>query len=224
MAESKEQIGNRMSSISISTILNKDVKNPEKTNSTPSLTKENIASDAHILALLQEHGNYDQGFRLLVQQYRERLYHHIRRMVGNHEDADDVLQNCFVKVYRSINRFQQKSKLYTWLYRIATNEALTFLEKRKRISTASLDNEDVNWSNRLRAETFVNEEKVVKILERAIETLPDKQKAVFNLRYYDEMTYADMSETLETSQGALKASYHHAVKKVEAYVRENAEK
>jgi RNA polymerase sigma-70 factor (ECF subfamily) len=145
-------------------------------------------------------------------------------MVGNHEDADDVLQNCFVKVYRNISRFQQNSKLYTWLYRIATNEALTFLEKRKRISTTSLDNEDANWNNRLKAESFVNEDRAVEILKRAIESLPNKQKTVFNLRYYDEMTYADMSEVLETSQGALKASYHHAVKKIEAYVRENAEK
>ena len=213
-----------MNSISIETIFNRGADNARKTNSAPNLAEENIASDVYILALLQEHGNYDQGFRLLVQQYRERLYFHIRRMVGNHEDADDVLQNCFVKVYRNIHRFQQNSKLYTWLYRIATNEALTFLEKRNRIATASLDNEDVNWNNRLKAETFVNEEKAVKILELAIETLPPKQKAVFNLRYYDEMSYADMSETLETSQGALKASYHHAVKKIEAYVRENAEK
>lgn len=213
-----------MNSISINSILKRDEENIGKTNSTSSLTEENIASDAHILALLQEHGNYDQGFRLLVQQYRERLYYHIRRMVGNHEDADDVLQNCLVKVYRNINRFQQKAKLYTWLYRIATNEALTFLEKRKRISTSSLDNEDLNWNNRLKAESFVDEDKVVRILEKAIDRLPSKQKAVFNLRYYDEMTYADMSEALETSQGALKASYHHAVKKIEAYVRENAEK
>ncbi|MGK0365770.1 MAG: RNA polymerase sigma-70 factor (ECF subfamily) [Saprospiraceae bacterium] len=213
-----------MNSISISTIFTRNEKSLEKTNSATSLTEENIASDAHILALLQQHGNYDQGFRLLVQQYRERLYYHVRRMVGNHEDADDILQNCFVKVYRNIHRFKQNSKLYTWLYRIATNEALTFLEKRNRIATASLDNEDINWNNRLKAESFVNEDKAIKILERAIETLPDKQKAVFNLRYYDEMSYADMSEALETSQGALKASYHHAVKKVEAYVRANAEK
>ncbi len=213
-----------MDSISISTIFKKDVKNPEINNSTLSLTEKNIASDAHILALLQEHGTYDRGFRLLVQQYRERLYYHLRRMLGNHEDADDVLQNCFVKVYRNINRFQQNSKLYTWLYRIATNEALTFLEKRKRISTTSLDNEDVNWNNRLQAESFVDEDKTLKILAKAIATLPNKQKAVFNLRYYDEMSYADMSEALETSQGALKASYHHAVKKIETYVRENADR
>lgn len=213
-----------MNSISISTIFKKDVKRPEMNNSTLSLTEENIASDAHILALLQEHGTYDRGFRLLVQQYRERLYYHIRRMLGNHEDADDVLQNCFIKVYKNISRFQQNSKLYTWLYRIATNEALTFLEKRKRVSTTSLDNEDVNWNNRLQAESFVNEDKTLNILKKAIDTLPNKQKAVFNLRYYDEMSYADMSEALETSQGALKASYHHAVKKIEKYVRENAER
>lgn len=213
-----------MNSISINTIFTQDKDYPEETNSAPSLTEENIANDTHILALLQQQGNYDQGFRLLVQQYRERLYHHVRRMLGNHEDADDVLQNCFVKVYRNIHKFQQKSKLYTWLYRIATNEALSFLEKRNRIATSSIDNEDISWNNRLKAETFVNEDKAIKILEQAISTLPDKQKAVFNLRYYDEMTYADMSETLETSQGALKASYHHAVKKIEAYVRENAER
>ena len=213
-----------MNSITINTIFTRGEKSPKKINSATSLTENNIAGDAHILALLQQHGNYDQGFRLLVQQYRERLYFHIRRMVGNHEDADDVLQNCFVKVYRNIHRFQQKSKLYTWLYRIATNEALTFLEKRNRIATDSLDNEDTSWSNKLKADHFVNEDKTIKILEKAIETLPDKQKAVFNLRYYDEMSYADMSEALETSQGALKASYHHAVKKIEIYVRENADK
>jgi RNA polymerase sigma-70 factor (ECF subfamily) len=213
-----------MDSISISTIFKEGINSSQETNSIPSLAEENIVSDEQILTLLQEHSNYDQGFRLLVQQYRERLYYHVRRMVGNHEDADDVLQNCFVKVYRNISRFQQNSKLYTWLYRIATNEALTFLEKRKRISTTSLDNEDANWNNRLKAESFVNEDRAVEILKRAIESLPNKQKTVFNLRYYDEMTYADMSEVLETSQGALKASYHHAVKKIEAYVRENAEK
>jgi len=174
-----------MKAISISTAFTRDEKSLEKTKSVPNLTDATITSDEYILSLLQQQGNYDQGFRLLVQQYRERLYHHVRRMVGNHEDADDVLQNCFVKVYRSIHRFEQNSKLYTWLYRIATNEALTFLDKRKRIATASLDNEDTNWN---------------------------------------KMTYADMSDTLETSQGALKASYHHAVKKIEAYVRENAEK
>jgi len=213
-----------MKAISISTAFTRDEKSLEKTKSVPNLTDATITSDEYILSLLQQQGNYDQGFRLLVQQYRERLYHHVRRMVGNHEDADDVLQNCFVKVYRSIHRFEQNSKLYTWLYRIATNEALTFLDKRKRIATASLDNEDTNWNNRLKAESFVNENRAVDILEKAIATLPAKQKAVFNLRYYDEMTYADMSDTLETSQGALKASYHHAVKKIEAYVRENAEK
>lgn len=212
-----------MSSISISTIFSRSEKNPAKSNPATTLTEENTGSDSHILALLQQHGNYDQGFRLLLQQYRERLYHHIRRMVGNHADADDVLQNCFVKVYRNIARFERNSKLYTWLYRIATNEALTFLEKRNRIATTSLDNEDLNWSNRIESGGRMDADKAVFLLEKAIETLPNKQKAVFNLRYYDEMSYADMSEALETSQGALKASYHHAVKKVEAYVRANAE-
>lgn len=182
-----------------------------------------LSGDALILSLLKEGGNYDQGFRLLVQEYSPRLYAHVRRMVGNHEDADDVLQNCFIKVYRSIHRFEQNSKLFTWLYRIATNEALTFLNKRKRRSTESIDDPEGNVQQ-ISADSYFLENKATALLAKAVELLPAKQKAVFNLRYFSEMSYADMSETLETSEGALKASYHHAVKKVEDFVRANAEK
>lgn len=188
----------------------------------PDVNIHSADTDALILSLLRQSGDYDRGFRLLLRTYRERLYYHVRRMTGNHEDADDVLQNCFIKVYRHIAKFEQNAKLYTWLYRIATNEALTFLEKRKRTSTAALDNDDAGYHQRLRADTSVNADRAEQLLNAAINTLPDKQKAVFNLRYYEEMSYADMSETLETSQGALKASYHHAVKKVEVYIRENS--
>ncbi len=203
----------------ITDLLTQSNRKAEK--STTTLTEEIHGSDAHILSLLRQPGSYDRGFRLLVQQYRERLYFHVKRMVGSHADADDVLQNTFIKVYRSIARFEEKSKLYTWLYRIATNESLTFLEKRNRKSTDSLDDEEGLAHKQISASGSVDATHTENILARALATLPAKQKAVFNLRYYDEMSYADMADALQTSQGALKASYHHAVKKVEAFVREN---
>ena len=182
---------------------------------------ETQLSDTDILQLLQQKTSYQRGFSLLLSKYQERIHWHIRRMVQSHEDANDVVQNCFVKVYRNIHKFQGKSKLYTWLYRIATNEALTFLEKRKRTQTASLDQEETGWQERFATDGDFDGNAAKILLQRAILTLPEKQKVVFNLRYFDEMTYADISETLGTSQGALKASYHHAVKKIEAFVREN---
>ena len=196
----------------------KRVKDEQATQHTNKLT-----GDARILSLLKQGGSYDQGFRLLVQEYSPQLYAHVRRMVGSHEDTDDVLQNCFIKVYRNIHRFEGNSKLYTWLYRIATNEALSFLEKRKKQSTDSFDSTETTFSV-LPSDPYLSEDKATRILNQAVESLPDKQKAVFNLRYYSEMSYADISETLETSQGALKASYHHAVKKIEYFVKTNMEK
>jgi len=154
----------------------------------------------------------EQGFRLLMVTYQERLYAHIRRMVNEHEDANDVLQNTFIKVFRSIERFQGNSQLYTWLYRIATNETITFLNKKKKKSTTSIDNEELNIANRLSADSYFDGESAQRSLKRALESLPEKQKLVFNMRYYDEMPYQVISEVLETSVGALKASYHHAVK------------
>lgn len=176
--------------------------------------------DDELLALLAQPDTLEKGFRLLMQQYQERLYWHIRRMVTEHEDANDVIQNTFVKVYRSIHRFKGESKLYTWLYRIATNESITFLKKRQRKSTESLDSEDSFLENQLEAESYYDGEQAKILLEQALLILPEKQRAVFTMRYYEELSYKDMSEILETSVGALKASYHHAVKKVEAYVRQ----
>ena len=161
----------------------------------------------------------ERGFRMLLDAYQERLYWVIRRMVHNHEDTNDILQNCFVKVFRNIGRFENKSKLYTWLYRIATNETITFLKKQKQKTTASLDDEDTLLSTRLKADPWFDGNEVQLLLKQAIAGLPEKQQLVFNLRYYDEMSYADMSEMLNTSQGALKASFHHAVKKVEACMK-----
>jgi RNA polymerase sigma-70 factor, ECF subfamily len=179
----------------------------------------NDIADERILALALQEGHAERGFRLLMEKYQERLYWQIRRMVCEHEDANDVLQNCFVKVYRNLHNFEGKSKLYTWLYRIATNEAITFLNKKKQIYAASLDDEDRNLSNRLEAGSYFDGDSALMLLQKAIALLPNKQKQVFHLRYFDEMNYADMSELLGTSEGALKASFHHAVKKIEAYVK-----
>lgn len=159
---------------------------------------------------------FERGFRLLMGQYRERLYWHIRRMVQVHADADDVLQNTFIKVYRGILQFEGKSKLYTWLYRIATNEALTHLQSKARQSSTSLDDTDSWTAHRLKADDWFDGDALQARLLAAIAQLPDKQKQVFNLRYYEEMPYEEMSQILNTSVGALKASFHHAVKKIEA--------
>ena len=175
-------------------------------------------TDDRIVALMQTGGHAERGFRLLMEKYRQPLYWQVRRLVYHHEDANDVLQNCFIKVFRSIHNFEGKSKLYTWLYRIATNEAITFLNKKKQTNTTPIDDSENSLSGCLRADSYFDGDEARLRLLEAIERLPEKQRIVFNLRYFDEMSYADMSEVLETSEGALKASFHHAVKKIEAYV------
>lgn len=177
-------------------------------------------SDEHILSLLRESRTLEQGFRILVEQYQEKLYWHIRRLVTEHDDANDVVQNCFIKVFRSINRFEGKSKLYTWLYRIATNEAITFLNKKNRKASASIDDEASVLANQLKADEYFDGEEVQIRLQQALRLLPEKQRAVFNLRYFEEMSYKEMADVMDTSVGALKASYHHAVKKIESYFKE----
>jgi RNA polymerase sigma-70 factor (ECF subfamily) len=175
-------------------------------------------SDEEILELILKRKQEERGFRALLEAYQERLYWHVRRMVTEHEDANDVLQNTFVKVYRNIGSFRQQSKLYTWLYRIATNESLTFLEKRKRRTSLALDEEESGLANRLEADSYFDGDEAQVRLQQALQTLPDKQRLVFNMRYFDEMSYQDISESLDTSVGALKASYHHAAKKIEKYI------
>lgn len=179
------------------------------------------ASDEQILDLLRADRTFERGFRLLMARYRERLYWHIRRLVLVHEDADDVLQNAFVKVYRGILQFEGKSKLYTWLYRIATNEAITHLQSRARHATTTLDDPAGTLANRLHADEWFDGDATQSKLQIAITQLPEKQRIVFQLRYNDEMPYEEMSRMLDTSVGALKASFHHAVKKVEAFFQEN---
>ncbi|MGK0388127.1 MAG: RNA polymerase sigma-70 factor (ECF subfamily) [Maribacter sp.] len=175
--------------------------------------------DEQILALLANPSTYEKGFRLLVSSHSERMYWQIRRMVFSHDDADDVLQNAFVKVYRSIKNFKGNSKLYTWLHRIAINESITFLNKKKKMTIASIDHPDLGLANQLKADDYFDGNEAELKLQQAIAILPDKQREAFCLRYHDEMTYKDMSELTGTSIGGLKASYHHALKKIENYIK-----
>ncbi|THD67447.1 sigma-70 family RNA polymerase sigma factor [Robertkochia marina] len=171
---------------------------------------------------LKDKATRDRAFSHLVQEYQQRLYWHIRRMVLNHDDADDVLQNTFIKVYRNIENFRGDSAVYSWMYRIATNEALNFLKKqanRYRVTNEELRERMVN---NLVADTYFEGGEIELQLQKALATLPEKQLLVFNMRYYQDMKYEDMSEILDTSVGALKASYHHAVKKLQHYLKENA--
>lgn len=156
-----------------------------------------------------------------MMKYQERLYWQIHRILPEHEDINDVLQNCFIKVYRNVQSFQGKSQLYTWLYRIATNEAITFLHKKNRRRAGAIDDGDSNLANTLQADQYFDARAAQAKLQRAIAGLPDKQREVFLLRYFEEKSYQELSEQLQTSVGALKASYHHAVKKIEGFFKEN---
>jgi len=180
-----------------------------------------ITDDQLIVDWIRTPATADKGFRALLDKYQQKLYWHIRRMVLVHEDADDVLQNTFIKVYRSIDRFEGKSSLYTWLYRIATNECLSFMERNKRHCYDGMDGEgEDGLLNKLQSDPYFDGDAVQLCLQQALATLPDRQKQVFLLRYHDEMSYRDMSEILDTSEGALKASYHHAVKKIGEFFKQ----
>lgn len=163
----------------------------------------------------------DAAFNELLSLYKERLYWHIRKIVISHDDADDILQNTFIKIYKNIQKFKGESKLYSWMYRIATNEALTYLKNNAKLK--SIHNEEVQQFtlDNLQADIYFEGDDIQLKLQKAIATLPQKQRLVFNMRYFDEIKYADMSEILETSEGALKASYHLAVKKIEDYLVNN---
>ncbi|MEM6317762.1 MAG: RNA polymerase sigma factor [Bacteroidota bacterium] len=178
-------------------------------------------SDQEILAFIRNPVNMEYGFRCLLANYQERLYWHIRRMAIDHEDANDILQNVLLKVYRSIANFRGDAQLFTWLYRIATNETLTFLNKKQKKSTVALESELTNLEEKLKADPYFDGSAVQLELQKALAQLPEKQRLVFNMRYFEELSYKEISEILETSVGALKASYHHAAKKIEAYVKAN---
>jgi len=175
--------------------------------------------DKELLHQFKQPENKEKAFTAIIKKYQEKLYWHVRRMVVDHDDANDVLQNVFIKVWKGLENFREDSQLYTWLYRIATNESLTFLDQQKRRSSVSMDEVEAGLSNKIKADEGFDAQKLEWKLQLAIQQLPEKQRAVFTLRYYDEMPYEEMSRVLETSEGALKASYHHAVKKIEDFIR-----
>jgi len=177
--------------------------------------------DLELLQEFKQPETKERAFTAIIKKYQEKLYWHIRRMVIDHEDANDVLQNMFIKVWKGLENFREDSQLYTWLYRIATNESLTFLAKQKKRHAVSLSDDDNGLSNKLKSDTGFDANKLEWKLQMGIQKLPEKQRLVFNLRYYDEMPYEEMSKVLETSEGALKASYHHAAKKIEEYILNN---
>jgi RNA polymerase sigma-70 factor (ECF subfamily) len=176
------------------------------------------SDNTELLAQFREPVTREKGFTGIIKKYQEKLYWHIRRMVIEHEDANDVLQNMFIKVWKGLDNFREDSQLYTWLYRIATNESLSFIEQKKKKQSLSLSNHENGLANQLKADKNFDSTKIEWKLQMAMQKLPQKQRVVFNLRYYDEMPYEEMSRVLETSEGALKASYHHAVKKIEDYI------
>ena len=176
-------------------------------------------SDTELLSQFRVAETKERAYTAIIRKYQEKLYWHIRRLVVGHDDANDVLQNVFIRVWKGLENFREDSQLYTWLYRIATNESLSFLEQQKKRQSVALDEGESNLSDRIRADEHFDANKLEWKLQLAIQQLPEKQRIVFNLRYYDEMPYEEMSRILETSEGALKASYHHAVKKIEESIR-----
>jgi RNA polymerase sigma factor (sigma-70 family) len=177
------------------------------------------ASDTELLIQFREPATKERAYTAIIKKYQEKLYWHIRRMVVDHDDANDVLQNVFIRVWKGLENFREDSQLYTWLYRIGTNECLTFLEQQKKRASVSLSDVESGLSNKIKADQHFDANRLEWKLQLAMQQLPEKQRIVFNLRYYDEMPYEEMSRVLETSEGALKASYHHAVKKIEDYIK-----
>ena len=176
-------------------------------------------SDRELLDLFAHSDNPDYAFNLIVRKYQQQLYWHIRRMVISHDDTNDILQEVFIKAWRALASFRGDSELFTWLYRIATNETLSFLKKKRNKYFLPLVDVDKMLLETLRADVHYQSDQIQRKIQEAIIRLPEKQRLVFSLRYYDEMKYEDMAKVLDTSEGALKASYHHAVKKIEQYVK-----
>jgi RNA polymerase sigma-70 factor (ECF subfamily) len=176
-------------------------------------------TDREIIYILRS-GQYEMAFNALVKQYSERLYWHVRRFLCCHEDTDDLLQDIFVKIWKGLPSFRADSQIFTWIYRIATNEVLNHLRKGRILSVIRLDSPAENLIRKIDDDPYFNGDALQRELQKAIQKLPDKQKLVFNLRYFDEMKYEEISEITGTSVGALKASYHHAYNKIKAELEE----
>ena len=180
-----------------------------------------MVDEINFIEQLQNAQTKEQAFRKLVSDYKERLYWHIRKIVISHDDADDVLQNTFIKIFRGIDNFKQESQLFSWMYRIATNESITFINKKAKEKNVDINDYQYSLTSTLDSDLHFDGNEIQVILQKAIKTLPTKQQLVFNMKYFDELKYKEISEILETSEGALKASYFHAVKKIEEYIKNN---
>ena len=180
----------------------------------------NPYNEQEVLKLLQDESTQRKGFEMIVAKYSEQLYWQIRRMVLSHDEANDLLQNAFVKAWMSIDYFRAEAKLSTWLYRIALNECITFLNKQRAANTVSIDDPEAVLVQKLESDPYFSGDDAQLLLQKALLALPEKQRMVFNLKYFQEMKYEEMSEIFGTSVGALKASYHHAVKKIEKFLEE----
>lgn len=175
--------------------------------------------EKEIIELFHLQGRKDEAFRLLVNQYKERLYWHVRKIVLDHDDADDVLQNTFVKVWQGLTEFRYEARLFTWMYRIATNEAINFLNEKKRKVYGNSVEMTAMLENVLESDVYFDGDAIQKELQRAILRLSERQRLVFNMKYFDDMSYDEIAEVLEVAVGTLKATYHNAVKKIEEYLR-----
>ena len=177
-----------------------------------------MIEETQLIEQLKSNLHKDQAFKTLITQYKERLYWHIRHIVKSHDDTDDVLQNTFIKVYKNIDKFKGDSKLFSWMYRIATNESITFINKNaKRLKTTNQEAQEYAINN-LKSDVYFEGDAIQLKLQEAITSLPEKQQLVFNMKYFEDIKYKDMADILETSEGALKASFHIAVKKIKAYL------
>ncbi len=178
-------------------------------------------TDHELLEQLRIEDSRSYAFNLLMRKYQQRLYWHVRKIVIDHDDANDVIQNTFIKVWKSLIGFREDSQLYTWLYRIATNEALTFLNQKKRKFLVPFADVEHELSNHLTNDVYFSGDRIQLKLQRAVLKLPTQQRIIFNMKYFDCMKYEEIAQVLNLTVGALKASYHHAVKKVEKYIKEN---
>jgi RNA polymerase sigma-70 factor (ECF subfamily) len=178
-----------------------------------------VIEEKLLVAQLKDPISQEIAFKNLINQYKERLYWHIRKIVISHDDADDVLQNTFIKIFKNIHSFKGESQLYSWMYRIATNESITFINKKAKEQHIDLSDLQYKLADNLDSDTYFSGDEIQHLLQKAIVTLPPKQQIIFNMKYFDEMKYIEISEILNTSVGALKASYFHAVKKIEDYIK-----
>ena len=178
-------------------------------------------TDKDIIEKIKDNKTVDYGFNLLMEKYQEKVYWVIRRMVIDHESSDDIAQETFVKVWKNLDKFKGESKLYTWIYRIATNEALTHLRKKKRRFFLSIGDIENELMSTLEADIYYSGDVIQLKLQKAILTLPEKQRLVFNMKYFEELKFREIAEVLEVTVGSLKAQYHHAVKKIEKYLKED---